>query len=211
LFGLAEPGEVRPFFFGTDTQLGVKVAWNGVGGPYPDTVKIGFNRKELAIAPVTISDENVVRIPSFLATVDTNVRGSSTNGTNTLRSELGLSWMQYFATGASADYLSRQYGVRKAMLERVDPKASEKSDAQRAGEKQHEKVVQQAAEMVKWATKEGKLDSASIETLVKGTDLAASQEEIKKMAPADFQKKLNASWSVYVDRLWAHFPNKPQE
>jgi len=128
LFGLPEPGEVRPFFFGTDTQLGVKVAWNGVGGPYPDNVKIGFNRKEMAVAPVTISDQNVVRIPSFLATVDSDVRGSSISSTNQLRGKLGVGWMQYFATGESASSLAREYGVRRAMLERADPKAMSAQD-----------------------------------------------------------------------------------
>ena len=117
-FGLPEPGEVRPFFFGTDSQLGVKVAWNGVGGAYPDTIKIGYNRKEMALAPVTLSN-NVVRIPSFLATVDTSTQGS--NG-------VGVTWMQYFATGESASFLARQYGVRQAMLERADPKAAMMSE-----------------------------------------------------------------------------------
>ena len=129
LFALPEPGEVRPFIFGTDTQLGVKVGWNGVGGPYPDNMKIGFNRKELAIAPVTLSPKepipgtntfrtNVVRIPSFLATVDSNVEVEG--GAN-------VSWMQYFATGTSADYLARQPGVRLAMIQRADPLGSQQA------------------------------------------------------------------------------------
>jgi len=124
LFALPEPGEVRPFFFGTDSQLGVKVAWNGVGGPYPDNVKIGYNRKEMAVAPVTFTpreDEgrsNVVRIPSFLATVDSKVEGGG---------DVQVGWLQYFATGESASYLARQPGVRIAMHERADPKAAEQS------------------------------------------------------------------------------------
>lgn len=139
LFGLPEPGEVRPFFFGTDSQLGVKVAWNGVGGPYPDTIKIGYQRKEMAVAPVSFSPQetivdkthtNVVRIPSFLATVDSNVEGAG---------DVGVSWMQYFATGESASFLARQYGVRRAMLQRADPKAISEADAL---------VQKQAAEMV---------------------------------------------------------------
>ena len=124
LFGLAEPGEVRPFFFGTDTQFGMKVAWNGVGGPYPDTIKLGFNRKEIAVAPVTINAEHEVRIPSFLATVDGGGKGAITTGTNSLGVKQDVNWLQYFATGLSADHLARQHGVRKAMLERVDPKAA---------------------------------------------------------------------------------------
>ena len=51
---LFEAGEVRPLVFGTDTSAGVKVAWSGLTGQYPDTVRAGFYRKELAIAPVHI-------------------------------------------------------------------------------------------------------------------------------------------------------------
>lgn len=130
LFGLPEPGEVRPFFFGTDSQLGVKVGWNGVGGPYPDNLKIGFNRKEIAVAsvtfnPIEVRDDsihpfgtNIVRIPSFLATVDSNVK---------VGQNVEVGWMQYFATGESASYLARQPGVRQAMHQRADPLGIEKS------------------------------------------------------------------------------------
>jgi len=145
LFGLAKPGEVRPFFFGTDTQFGLKVGWNGVGGPYPDTVKVGFNRKELAIAPVTINDQNEVKIPSFLATVDSKAKGAITPGTNSLGVKQDVNWLQYFATGQSADYLARQHAVRKAMLDRADPKAAAASDAE---------VQKKALEMVKNADKQ---------------------------------------------------------
>ena len=124
LFGLPEETDVRPFVFGTDTQFGLKVNWSGAGGPYPDAVKIGFNRKEMAVAPVTLSNANVVRIPSFLATVQNTSNGETTGQTNTLGEKVDVAWMQYFATGESADFLARQYGVRKAMLERADPKAS---------------------------------------------------------------------------------------
>jgi hypothetical protein len=124
MFGLPEPGEVRPFFFGTDTQLGVKVGWNGLGGPYPDNLKIGFNRKEMAVAPVTLSPRevrkdgsvraNVVRIPSFLAAIDSQVRGTN---------DVEVGWLQYFATGEAASFLARQPGVRIAMARRADPLA----------------------------------------------------------------------------------------
>lgn len=127
LFGLPEPGEVRPFFFGTDSQLGVKVGWNGVGGPYPDNVKIGYNRKVIAVAPVNFAPRekladgtirtNVVRIPSFLATVDSDVEAET---------GVSVSWMQYFATGEAASYLARQPGIRQAMSIRADPASAEK-------------------------------------------------------------------------------------
>lgn len=124
LFGLPEPGEVHPFFFGTDSQLGVKVGWNGLGGPYPDNVKIGYSRKEMALAPVTFNPweddthTNMVRIPSFLATVDSDVE---------VGGDVTVGWMQYFATGESASALARQPGVRQAMHQRADPLSLKKA------------------------------------------------------------------------------------
>ncbi|HEY6168468.1 MAG TPA: hypothetical protein VI454_10545 [Verrucomicrobiae bacterium] len=119
LFGLPEPGEVKPFVFGTDTQLGVKVGWTGVGGPYPETIKIGFNRKEIAVAPVTLikgtdndpTSPHRVQMPSFLATVDTDVNAGG---------DVQIAWMQYFATGEAANHLARQPAVREAMIKRAD-------------------------------------------------------------------------------------------
>ena len=212
LFGMPETNAVRPFVFGTDTQFGLKVAWSGMGGPYPDTIKVGFNRKEMALAPITISSSNEVRIPSFLATVEQGSSGETNGLTNSLGMKLDVAWMQYFATGEAADYLARQYGVRKAMLERADPKASVRSEKEKAGEDQQKEAVNQAAGMTKWATKDGKLDSESIQKLTKGTDLEKQNDGIANMAPADFQKKLSAgSWSIYVPDLWKNYPNKPQD
>lgn len=118
-------GETRPLIFGTDTSLGLKAAWSGVGGQIPDTVKLGFNRKEFAWAPLSASPTNVnasgqavgsavaVKMPAFLATVESSQK-LGTNGV-TVQS------MQYFATGDSATYLALQKDVRAAMLSRLDP------------------------------------------------------------------------------------------
>lgn len=49
-----EKGEVRPFVFGTDTTFGVKLAWSGLTAQYPDSFKLGFHRKEMALAPINL-------------------------------------------------------------------------------------------------------------------------------------------------------------
>jgi hypothetical protein len=128
LFGLPEPGETRPFIFGTDTQFGLKLGWNGIGGPYPDTLKIGFNRKEFAYAPVTLTRDSsgnpnkphLVEMPSFLATVDNDAHGGG---------DASVNWIQYFATGEAANQLARQDTVRAAMLKRADPAQGPDIDA----------------------------------------------------------------------------------
>lgn len=122
----AEPDAIRPFIFGTDTQLGLKVAWSGAGGQFPDTVKAGFNRKEFAWAPITMSKERTsVKMPSFLATIESNIGGGAdtneASGTNASGQNGGIKSIQYFATGEAASRLARQKDVRDAMLKRLDP------------------------------------------------------------------------------------------
>ena len=115
---------VRPLIFGTDTSLGVKVAWSGLTAQFPDSVKVGFNRKEIALAPVNgrpTAQGYEVKMPSFLATHDTGVSiGSPQGGSNTIK------FQQYFATGEAANYLAFQPAVRESMAERLDPVANSK-------------------------------------------------------------------------------------
>jgi hypothetical protein len=139
---LPKPGEIRPFLFGTDTSLGLKVAWSGLTAQVPDTVRFGYNRKEMAWAPVfsklvhagdkdedgkdakcgrTTNLFHSVKIPSFLATID-----SSTAATTPQDS--GLQHLQYFATGLAASRLALRQEVRKTMLARLDPVAAEKME-----------------------------------------------------------------------------------
>ncbi len=51
--GFLEPGQVKPIFFGTDTSLGLKIAWSGLTAQVPDTARFGYVRKELAWVPIT--------------------------------------------------------------------------------------------------------------------------------------------------------------
>lgn len=120
---IPEPSATRPFVFATDTLLGLKVGWTGAAS-IPDAVKLGFNRKELAWAPIsktpkaTPTDTKVkLKGPSFLATIDNDVQiGDDRGGPGTKSSAL-----QYFATGEAATLLARQPAVREAMLKRMDP------------------------------------------------------------------------------------------
>jgi hypothetical protein len=68
-----EGDDARPFFFATDTTFGLKVAWSGATEVMPDTLKLGYNRKEFAYAPV-FGRQNVVdpsdRILQDTAVVD---------------------------------------------------------------------------------------------------------------------------------------------
>jgi hypothetical protein len=127
---LHRPGVVRPLLFGTDTTFGLKLAWSGLTAQVPDTMKLGFNRKEMALAPVfggpgwlletnggaVVTNTYFVKMPSFLATMDgsTKVRAAK---------ESKVKHVQYFATGTAADNLAVQPDVRTVMTERLDPAA----------------------------------------------------------------------------------------
>ncbi len=120
---LLKKGEIEPFIFGTDTSFGLKVAWSGVTAQVPDTVKLGFNRKEFALAPVTSTPipntpDSKVRMPSFLATIDNSTKLGSMEDSE-------IQHLQYFATGKAADFMARRYAVRKAMMSRLEPVAAQ--------------------------------------------------------------------------------------
>lgn len=122
-----EKGDVDPMIFGTDTTFGLKVAWSGTSGEVPDTVRLGFNRKEFAWAPVYGTDavdctvpgtkkpgNYGIWMPPFLAVLDNEVQ----TGTP---AQTGIKWLQYFATGKSATTLASRNEVRRIMMERMDP------------------------------------------------------------------------------------------
>ncbi|MBI5852926.1 MAG: hypothetical protein HZB39_18100 [Planctomycetes bacterium] len=112
-------GHSTPLVFGTDSSLGLKVGWSGMD-LYPTTLKFGFNRKELAIAPIFATKTNVdgkdvfrVKVPSLLATLnsDTSIGKANENETNRVR------YLQYFATGRAATELALKRNVREPVLE----------------------------------------------------------------------------------------------
>lgn len=120
---LPEPGSVRPFVFGTDTSLGLKVAWSGITAQFPDTIRLGFSRKEMALAPVFGREKDCetdgkygVGMPPFIAVLD----GSATGGTV---ANTGVKWLQYFATGRAATNLGNNDGIRQIILGRLEPDA----------------------------------------------------------------------------------------
>lgn len=150
-----EPGDVQPFLFGTDTSLGLKLAWSGLTAQYPDTVRLGYNRKELAWAPVFVAKDPEcektghpyrVDIPSFLATMDSSATAKGLETT-------GLDHLQYFATGKAATQLAQQPGIREAMLKRLDPAAAAAAVKLREFRK-HQDAQIEAVERIQAAYKE---------------------------------------------------------
>lgn len=149
---------VRPVIFGTDTSLGLKVKWSGTGAQYPSAINIGFKRKEVAIAPITITNKEddktafTADTPSLLATIDSDVH---------VDGKAELAYMQYFATGTAATNLARQQDVREAMLKRSDPLQQIQKQEAVQGKTVREtnrKLIDQIAEIYKSANKDKKTE-----------------------------------------------------
>jgi hypothetical protein len=143
IFGLFpltfQQADVRPVFFGTDTSLGIKIAWSGATGEFPDSARFGYNRTELALVPIAMEgaagQDFKMRMSSLMATIDAGVRDLGT----VTRPGLDFEYVQYFATGRAATLMAMQQDVRKAMLARLDPHREERArqfDQLRAQDKQ---------------------------------------------------------------------------
>ena len=119
--------DTRAFYFATDTSFGLKVGWDGATGPYPDTLKLGYNRKELAFPPIFATpatkeecpgelgkDKWKVTVPSFVASLDNS---------STIKelSKSGNTHIQFFATGKAATEFVKRADVNAAMNEKMYP------------------------------------------------------------------------------------------
>jgi hypothetical protein len=123
---LPGPGEMKPFFFATDTALGIKLAWSGTTGYVPDTVKVGFNRREFALAPISWAHASCtlptgeagtlqVEIPSFIAVLS--------SGAETPKDRIAarFQYLQHLATGAAATDWAARPEVKKILESRLEP------------------------------------------------------------------------------------------
>ena len=122
--------DTRAFYFATDTSFGLKIGWDGLTGPYPDTLKLGYNRKELAFPPVfvrkgcsknppptgseTVKDPWEVTVPSFFASLDNSSTIKELFGS-------GVAHIQFFATGEAATAFVKRPDVNAAMNKKMFP------------------------------------------------------------------------------------------
>ena len=124
-------GDVKPFFFTTDTSFGLRLAWTGTAAQFPDTVRLGFTRTELALAPVfqqsgacLLPNGNAgvgIEMPPFLAVIDNDVKLPTTDAKG--NPEVG--YIQHFATGKAASIRAADDDVQAVMRKRLDTEVSE--------------------------------------------------------------------------------------
>lgn len=118
---------VRQFYFATDTTFGLKAAWSGTAGPYPDSFKLGYNRKEFASPPIMVNNgckgnpqHFSIRMPSFFASINNasalaNFYDNKTNN------------VQFFATGKAATEFSKRNDLRSYFSKNIVPSITEKT------------------------------------------------------------------------------------
>ena len=155
-------------FFGTNTALGLRVGFTPAG--IPDSITLGFKRKEVSIIPVGSmtcpSTSTAANCPaglkvdtyaSVLASIDT--ASVMTSPTTT-----GLDSRQFFATGIAAEQLAANDLIRKSF--------KSASEATPAAVKQQadEMIAERNAKVTLITTaitgEDGKLDKAKLSTLV---------------------------------------------
>lgn len=125
-YELPKRNEISPFVFGTDTTFGVKVAWSGMTAQFPDSLKIGFNRKEMALAPVILREETGVsnecsekemkfsaEMPAFLATIRVASEFASPSSQD-------AKYRQSFSTGIAATKLAQDKYVKDLIWSMLD-------------------------------------------------------------------------------------------
>lgn len=120
--------DARPYFFGTDTGLGIRVTFDPETGYLPNSFQLGYKRKEAACVPVSEhepaaqGEEPSVGLPSLLATtfLDAGTQGGYKSR-----------FVQFFATGVAASYIAARPESRQTIGMRViaDPEIRAKIES----------------------------------------------------------------------------------
>lgn len=106
--GAANP---KRYFFGTDTNFGVKIGMGLETGGWPDSINIGYKRKELAYVPI-IEKNGKAGLPSLIGTSGFGVSGSQPG-------DAGVAQVQFFATGKAASHLAATPAIRGSLGLRI--------------------------------------------------------------------------------------------
>ena len=123
-----EEGLVRPVYFGTHSVFGIKIEWKGTTGQYPSSIKVGYNRSELAWAPISLekntdADSSTypvkVNAPSLLALLNTDSSWGMFNDDSNK-----LLYTQFFATGEAATELALKEDIRERLIDEFSNKLS---------------------------------------------------------------------------------------
>ena len=119
------PGEVKPAVFMTSSMLGAHISLGRQSPVAPSAIKVGFNRHESVIAPITVtkgkSSAYIAGTPSMIATLDHWGDIEGRKGLNSNGSTKPLKYAQYFSTGTAAENMALRSDVRRDTLHRINP------------------------------------------------------------------------------------------
>ncbi len=109
--------EPKRYFFGTDTSFGLKVDLAVESGGWPESLSLGYKRKEAAFVPLIekamVNNEVEVALPSLISTSSFDNELSSGNSSLLLR--------QFYATGNAANYLASIPNIRQEVMPKIIP------------------------------------------------------------------------------------------
>ena len=104
--------EGRRYFFGTKTNFGFTTSFAPERSYTPDSISLGYKRKEFAYVPIRSSNANKnLVIPSMLAT--------ASNSANSGESNSGFSVTQFYATGMAANFLAAHPVIRNSVISKI--------------------------------------------------------------------------------------------
>lgn len=120
------PGEVQPTSFMTNSMFGASLTVGRQAPIAPSALKIGFNRHESVIVPITVTKDGsgsnyIAGTPSMIATLDHSADLAGRTGLNDNGTETPLTYVQYFSTGSAADNMALRSDVRRDTLHRINP------------------------------------------------------------------------------------------
>lgn len=100
----------RRYFFGTKTNFGFTVGFVAERAYTPDSIALGYKRKEFASVPIMQSSGSLA-IPSLLAT--------SGNSASASDNSAGFNVSQFYATGYAANFLAAHPVIRNAVISSI--------------------------------------------------------------------------------------------
>jgi hypothetical protein len=115
-------GNVKRYFFGTDTNFGFKVNFGLETGGLPDSVHLGYKRKEIAFVPLVKNDGGEVALASLIATAGLSTDISTFEDTT-------LTFSQFYATGLAANHIASIPEIRNQVTPDLFPESADAIEA----------------------------------------------------------------------------------
>ena len=100
-------GKRRAMFFGTSTNLGLKVHFTGQA---PDSFNFGYKRRVLSVIPLQKDDPSISNKPDMYASV---IAGLEMTANATSFADTGIKLSQFIATGTAAENLAKNEDIQE--------------------------------------------------------------------------------------------------